>query len=174
MDPATSEKIDQIFEKTKAKFGFVPNVMREMAKSPALLQAYVSTQAALRDSALTPRQLQAVQLAISERNGCDYCTAAHGAAAKMAGVTPETVDAIKSAAELQDHDVGPYVHAARLLTDKGGHLTPDDIASLESIGIDRVRLYDIIAIAGAKLMTNWTNHIGKTQLDPQFGGRGEK
>lgn len=170
MATTSPEKVEQIFEKTKKKFGFVPNVMKEMAKSPVLLEAYAGVQTALRNGVLTPKQQQAVQLAISERNGCGYCKAAHGAAAKMAGIDPDSVEAIRNAGDPADREVAPYVFAARTLMDKQGNLTPGDLASLESMGIDRERLYEMIAIVGAKIMTNWTNHIGHTPLDPQFGG----
>lgn len=171
MTKTTSEKTEQIFEATKAKFGFIPNVMTEMAKSSVLLHAYASVQAAMRDGVLTPKQQQAVQLAISERNGCGYCKAAHGAAVAMTGLDSKSVEAIKSAGDPSDPDVAPYVRAARVLVDKRGNLTPSDVISLETDGVDRERLYEIIAIIGAKIMTNWTNHIGHTPLDRQFGGQ---
>jgi uncharacterized peroxidase-related enzyme len=168
MATQTNEKIDAIFGAMEKKFGFVPNVAKEMARSSACLAGYVALQQALASGVLTKKENQAVQLAVSKVSGCEYCMAAHGTGAKAAGLTAEDIQAITSKRLPADSEIVPAVRAAWLLLEKQGNLSGEDLAALEAEGIDREHVYEIIAVIAAKIMTNWVNHIGKTEIDPQF------
>lgn len=66
------------------KFGFLPNLLRVMANSPQLLQAYLTLSKLFSKTSRSPVEQQVVLLTISKTNGCDYCVAAHRMLAKMA------------------------------------------------------------------------------------------
>lgn len=159
---------DQVLEQVKQKFGFVPNVLAEMAKSPAALQVYVGGGAALANASLTPKEQQAVQLAVSTANKCEYCQAAHSMGGKMAGIDAADLEAIKSGGLPADARLKAVVSAARLVHEKQGWLDANDLSQLESQGISRAQLYEVIAIMGLKLISNYVNHIAHTELDEQF------
>ena len=159
---------DRVLEQVKQKFGFVPNVLAEMSKSPAALRVYVEGGVALADASLSPKEQQAVQLTVSTVNECAYCQAAHSMGGKMAGIDPADIEAIKSGGLPADEGLKGAVSAARLVHEKQGWLDADDLSALEAQGIDRRRLYDVIAITGLKLISNYVNHIAHTDIDEQF------
>ncbi len=49
----------------QAEFGFVPNLLGEMADAPSLLKAYWAVREALQSSSLTPQEQQVVALTVS-------------------------------------------------------------------------------------------------------------
>ncbi|MDF1839652.1 MAG: carboxymuconolactone decarboxylase family protein [Planctomycetota bacterium] len=159
-----------LLESTEAKFGFVPNVLKKMSASPAALEAYLAGQTALgaEGNQLTDEQRNFVQLATSERNGCNYCTTAHKAIGKVQGSDAAHLDAIGQGHSIPEDAGGAYVDATHLLMEKNGFLDGKDLARLESLGIDRGVIYEIVANIAVKQMTNWVNHIAGTKLDSQF------
>lgn len=154
----------------EAKFGFVPNVLKEMGTSPAALEVYLKGQGALgnEDNRLSAEQRNYVQLAVSAANDCAYCSSAHQAIGRMQGSSPDDLKAVASGQEISVEAGGLYVEAARLIMEKQGHLDGQDLARLEAQGLDREVLYEIIANIGVKLVSNWINHIAGTRVDTQF------
>src|SRR5260370_18225879 len=67
----------EIFDNLQAKVGAVPNLYRVLGQSPAALDAYLALNEALARTKLEPKLREKVALAVSQRNGCGYCVAAH-------------------------------------------------------------------------------------------------
>lgn len=159
---------DAIFEAVKKKFGFVPNLIREMAVNPAVARVYLDGQGALATGVLSAREQQTVQLAVSVYNECHYCRAAHGLGGRMAGVSPADIEAIQKGALPDDSRLRSVVHAAWLVLDMRGSLGQNELSGLETEGIDRAQLYEIVAIIGLKTISNYINHIAHTPIDAAF------
>jgi AhpD family alkylhydroperoxidase len=162
---------EEILSSVKAKFGFVPNILAEMTKSPSAAKVYLKGQEIMAGATLTPKEQQVVSLVISKANKCDYCSSAHRTASKAKGVSPEDLEAIESGGTPTDERLSNVVLATRRIAEKRGWLDHDDVNELEGMGINREQLYEIVAIIGLKTMTNYINHISHVPIDPQFGGR---
>ncbi len=161
---------DEVFAAVAKKYGFVPNLIREMSKSPAVARVYLDGQEAMATASLTPREQQAIQLAVSSYNACGYCQAAHRLGGKMAGIAPEDLDAIQKGGLPQDGHLKSLVSATRLLLETRGFLGKDDLATLETAGVGRGQLYEIVALIGLKTISNYVNHIAHTEIDEAFRG----
>ena len=69
---------------------FINNFWRALANDPAALRrTWESLKDVMAPGALDPLTKELIYLAVSITNGCAYCTASHGAAAKRLGMTPE-------------------------------------------------------------------------------------
>ncbi len=72
IDPAVAEgRVRQQLDGVKKALGVVPNMMRTMAHSPALLEGYLSFSTALAKGALRPAVREQLALAVSQVNGCE-------------------------------------------------------------------------------------------------------
>src|SRR6185312_10617136 len=92
VDPAVAEgRTQELFAAVKAKTGGVPNMMKTMAHSPALLEGYLAFSGALSKGALPEIERQQIALAVSQANGCEYCLSAHTLLGRHAGLSPEQV-----------------------------------------------------------------------------------
>lgn len=165
---ATPLNAKEILEEVKRTYGFVPNVLRELSASPAALQVYVAAQDALAKGSLSPREQQAVQVSVAAHNSCEYCQAAHSWIGRKVGITPEDLAAIRTGTRPQDTEVAAIVEAARALLERRGWLGKEDLRTLESHGVTRAKLYEVIAFIGVKTISNYVNHIAHTPLDDAF------
>src|ERR1700755_2801524 len=85
------ESAKPILDRVERSIGFVPNLHRAMAVSPAVLNAFVGIQGSL-SKTLDVKTREGIALAISELNGCEYCINAHNfMLAKSGGANPGEV-----------------------------------------------------------------------------------
>ena len=89
-------KAAEIFAGIKKAVGKVPNAYLTIGgHSPAALQQALAHNAMLSKSSLNAKELEAINLAVSEATGCDYCLAAHTLMAKKAGYSGEQIHALR-------------------------------------------------------------------------------
>ncbi len=165
----TTNAVD-VFEAIERKYGFVPNLIREMAKSPAVARVYLEGQQAMAGASLSGPEQQLVQLAVAVYNECQYCRAAHRMTSRMAGIAPSEIDLVEKGALPEDRRLRALVSAAWQVLDTRGWLGASDLASLEAEGVDRAQLYEVVALVGLKTISNYVNHIAHTPVDEAFRG----
>lgn len=161
-------RAEQILSTVEEEYGFRPNLMKEMVASPAAARAYLAGQQAMADATLSPAQAQAVQLAVAVDNGCHYCSAAHAAVGRQTGISDEDVTAIEDGRLPGDPQLASVVKATRRVLEERGWLDEDDLAELAADGIDREKLFEVVAFVALKTLSNYVNHIAGTEVDQQF------
>ncbi len=88
------ESIRPTFEGIEKKLGAVGNMLRELAHSPDLFQAFLTLNGALGKMKLAPKLRELAYLKASTVNSCEYCLHYHKLGGRKAGVTNEQIDAI--------------------------------------------------------------------------------
>ncbi len=74
--------------KAVRQIDWVSNFWKALAVSPPdLSRVWTSVKAVMAPGALDPLTKELIYLAVSVNNGCDYCIAAHSAAARAKGMT---------------------------------------------------------------------------------------
>jgi len=105
-DPAQNEFLASLEAKSKRPSHF----FRTMANRPEVLKSFVPLYGAIvGPGSVERRTKELVYLACSYANECAYCTAAHMASGKKAGITPEEMQAIQTE---QDHGFSQPERAA--------------------------------------------------------------
>jgi uncharacterized peroxidase-related enzyme len=99
VNPLTKEQaaaeVHETFEKLFARSGKVPNIFAAMAHRPAVLNTFLPLYAAVVNQGTVDAKFKELAyLRASMVNGCEYCTRAHIASSKRAGVTAEQVAAL--------------------------------------------------------------------------------
>ncbi len=169
MTTATSQaKLEDIYSAVEKAYGWVPNLVKEMGASVPVVQTYLSGQEALSKGSLNPKEQQAVQLAVAAFNRCHYCQAAHGWIGQKVRIAPEDVEAIRAGKVPSDPALASIVETTRLILQKQGWLSAEELREAEAKGISKARLYEIIGYIGLKTITNYINHIAHTPVDAQF------
>jgi uncharacterized peroxidase-related enzyme len=87
---AASSEVRAVFDDIMAtrKTDWVNNFWKALANDPATLRrTWESIKEVMAPGALDPAVKELIYLAVSITNGCAYCTASHGAAAKRLGMT---------------------------------------------------------------------------------------
>jgi uncharacterized peroxidase-related enzyme len=99
VNPLTKEQaspeVHEAFDKLSARAGKVPNIFAAMAHRPAVLNTFLPLFAAIvNQGTVEAKYKELAYLRASMVNGCEYCTRAHIASSKRAGVTAEQVAAL--------------------------------------------------------------------------------
>ena len=137
---ASGEKIttQQAQAEMEKQIGFVPNVLKEMSKSPAVPLIYTRSDKLLHDNAhLSLRDQQVVQLVVSLYNGCDYCSSMHSKFSEINGVSHEDVVRIRHNEYPKKKRLGDLMWTTRLILDKKGHLDSKEQEIIANMGITR-------------------------------------
>jgi uncharacterized peroxidase-related enzyme len=143
--------IAEIYAKNRAKIGFVPNVFRAYAKRPEHFRAFMHYHDVLMrgESGLTRAEREAIVVAVSGENRCQYCVTAHGAALRVLGKDPALAEQI--AINWRTADLGPrwrtMLALASRVNEPGYAASDDEIAGLRETGFSVDDIWDITAIA---------------------------
>ncbi len=161
-------------ETMEKKYGFLPNLYGVFAESPAAVQAYAGINKALEQSALSPVEQQVVTLVVSATNNCTYCVGAHSTVAQMVHMPEDILSALREQRQLPDRKL----NALRLLVVSvlrhRGWVPEEDLNQFTAAGYAEQHLLDVLTIVALKTLSNYTNHIAHTPLDPQFSAQAWK
>jgi AhpD family alkylhydroperoxidase len=158
-----------------ASWGFLPNLARVMAESPAALELLLAGYAALSTkSTLSPAEQQLVSVVASRENDCAYCVAAHSTLALGAGVAPHVLVAARDGTAIDDPRLSALRTTTEQLVHKRGWLDADTKKAFFEAGYQPGQLFEVVGWLALKLLTNYTNHIAKTPVDSQWSGQAWK
>lgn len=165
------EKSRDILKATYTKLGFVPNILGEMAESPALLKGYSDLSEASKLGLFTPVENQVVQMTASWMHGCDYCVAAHSTFAQKGNVPADVIKALREDAPLKDQKLEALRQFTKITLKKMGQVDDRDIDAFIKAGYTQAHVYEVVLGLALKFITNYVNHIVKTPLDTAFEGQ---
>lgn len=162
------EKSRPLLAAAEKAFGFVPNMLGKMATAPALLEGYMTLSRIFDTSSLSPTERQIVLLATSFENGCDYCMAAHSVIASMQKVDAGIVDALRGGSPLADGKLEALRRFAAAVASTRGWPDPLVTKAFFAAGYGQQQALEVILGVGVKTLSNYSNHMTETPVDPAF------
>ncbi|MFI6321987.1 carboxymuconolactone decarboxylase family protein [Nonomuraea sp. NPDC050556] len=144
------------------KLDNVPNMVRVMANSPAVLEGYQGLSRALKKGTLPAATTELLALTIGTANGCSYCVAAHTYMGKTsAGLTDTDIAEAKHGTAIDPKNAAA-VEFARALTESRGNADP---AGARAAGWSDEQILEIIAWVALQTLTNYVNKVAETEND---------
>lgn len=161
----------ELLTQVSNKYGFLPNLMATMAESPELAKAYAALGELFGQTGFTATEQQVVLLTISRLNGCDYCVAAHSTIAGIEQVPADVVESIRTDQPIADARLEALRRFAARVVEQRGWVSEAQVEEFLAAGFDKRRVFDVILGAAMKTVSNYTNHVAETPLDPAFSGQ---
>jgi uncharacterized peroxidase-related enzyme len=159
--PAAAQPMLDAVEK---QIGFVPNVHRLLSISPNTLAGFLGLQREM-SKTLDVKTRDAIALAVSQADGCDYCLAAHSCmAANFAKLTPEEI-ALNRQGKSADPKRAAAVQFAKRLVETRGKVADGDLAYCRAAGFRDSEIVEMIALSVQYLLTNFMNNVAATEID---------
>lgn len=158
----------EILEKVQGKYGFVPNLIGNMAHAPATAEAYLALGDLVGQTSFDATQQQVILLAVSRYNECEYCVGAHSALSAMQKVPADVVDSIRNDEPIADEKLEALREFTTAVVEHRGWLAEEDIGNFLAAGYNRAQILEVILGVAMKTISNYTNHIAKTELDAAF------
>jgi uncharacterized peroxidase-related enzyme len=165
MDPtfATGELKD-LFADVNSTFGMVPNFVKALGNSPALLKGFLGLYSGLAAGAIDPATAERIALAMAESNSCDYCLAAHTALAQGAGLSGDEIVAARQGTS-QQAKAAAAVRFARAVLDNKGQVTSAEIDAVRQAGHGDAEIAEIIGHVGLNTLLNYFGKAASLDID---------
>lgn len=158
-------KTKDLFNAVQAKLGVVPNMMRTMGNSPAVLEGYLNLSGALSHGKLSAKTGELIALAVSESNSCDYCLAAHTfIGEKLVKADPAVLHAARTG-NSTDAKTEAILQLAKTLISKNGLVSDDDVNKAKNAGISDAEIAETVAHTALNVLTNYFNNLANTEID---------
>lgn len=160
---------EEALQQAEDKFGFVPNLIGHLAEAPNAARAYVTLDRLFGESTLTPVEQQVVLLSVAFENRCRYCVAAHTAGARMAEAPEDVIEALRSGRELPDSKLDALSSFTRAVVRDRGWVGEEELSRFLDAGFTRRNVLEVLLGVTQKTLSNYTNHLVDTELDPALG-----
>ncbi len=158
VSPANQE----IFDNLNKALGFVPNLYATIAYSDNGLGKYLDYQNA--KTSLSNKEKEAVNLVVSQVNGCIYCQSAHTVLGKMNGFDDSQLLDIR-----KGHSENPKLNAlvklAADITENRGNASDQNVDDFFAQGYTKETLVDLILQISDKTAMNYLHNLTKVPVD---------
>ena len=151
-----------IFDNLHKALGFVPNLYAVMAYSETALGKYLAFQST--KTSLTNKEKEAVNLVVSQLNGCVYCQSAHTLLGKMNGFNEEETLKIRGGSST-DPKLDALVKFAKAVTENKGRVAAPTLNAFYNAGYNDANLVDVIMLVGDKIIMNYLHNLTEVPVD---------
>lgn len=165
VDPtAANSAVQYLFSAVKAQMGKVPNMMKTMAHSPALLEGYLAFRGALDKGVLPEVVRQQIALSVSQQNGCEYCLSAHTLIGRHAGLNREQV-LLARHGEAQDSKQQAVLDLVQEILERRGDVSDEQLAAARAAGLTDAEIAETIGHVALTTVTNYFNQLARPIVD---------
>ncbi|MEM9921459.1 MAG: carboxymuconolactone decarboxylase family protein [Bacteroidota bacterium] len=157
-------KAQAIFDHLEKNIGFVPNLFATIGYSSNALESYLAFQGAQAKGSFKAKEREAIFLAVSQVNGCDYCLAAHTAIGKMNGFTEEETVQLREGTHA-DNRLNIITRLAADITRSHGRPSKSLLDEFFGLGYDEKGLVDLVTLVADKTLANYVHNITGVPVD---------
>jgi len=155
-----------LIERSIRTYGFLPKLHAVMAAAPATYQAYLDTfELFEKKTTLTPLEQQVVFQTSNYENNCHYCMPGHTFIMKLSEMPDEVIEALREGLPIKDARLQALRLYTQRLLEKRGHLSEAEIREFIAAGYTPRQSLEVLVGLAAKLLSNFTNALAKTELD---------
>ena len=159
-----NENSKAIFNNVKSKIGMVPNLYAAMGVSDKLLDGFLAFTETLKSGEFTAKEYEAIALATSQANGCNYCLSAHTAIGKMNGFTEDETLELRTNT-IANTKLNALVSLTSEFINTKGHPSETATNNFFEAGYNKVAFAELIAVISLTTITNNVFHNGGFEID---------
>ncbi len=165
VDPSSATgKTKELLDFVQQRTGRIPNMVRLMANSPAVLGAYLSFAGAFRDATLSAEIRDVIAVAVAEAAGSDYTLSAVWALARSGGCSEDELAAARRA-ESTDPKAAAALHFAARVVAQRGRLPTSEVGALREAGFSDGEIAEIIAVVVLNIYRSYFNLVARPDVD---------
>jgi AhpD family alkylhydroperoxidase len=151
-----------IFDTLQEAIGFVPNLYAAIGWSKNGLARYLAYQNA--PTTFNNKEKEAINLAVSQANGCLYCQSAHTLLGKMNGFTDEQLIDIRKG-KGPNPKLNALVQLAKNITETRGYADAGPVNDFFAQGYTNEHLVDLILQVSDKTAMNYLHNLTQIPVD---------
>lgn len=161
-------KLAELYAESEAFFGAVPNNVRMLGVSPAVLEnQFDFAKYYFSHPSLSIPFLAMIRMLVSTATGSPYCEGLNAGMLQKNGISPEQIEAAKKDPEkapLSDKEK-PLLQFVLKATKAPHAVTAEDVAALKELGWSEAEIFDALAHGARTVSTNILFDAFKVQSD---------
>jgi AhpD family alkylhydroperoxidase len=166
IEPAdATDRAAELLNAAHKQLGALPNMLKVMANSPALLDTYLSMSGTLATGELPAPVRERLAITIAQYDGCSYCLSAHtylgGALAK--------IDADELERARYGKSDNPHTAAVLALADAivraKGHVDAETLNAARRNGVTNAEIGEVVGHVALNVLTNYFNVLADVEID---------
>lgn len=167
VDPTSApEPIKTLLASFQQRTNGVPNMLRLLAHSSAILDLYQRFNAAMQQGKMTARLRTSIAVFVAEVDGCDYhLSTTYAYARQMAdGPSAAELDAARRG-ESADPRIAAALRFVRRVVEQRGAVGPGATGALRESGYTDEEIVEMIAMIALATFRDYFNLIAETEID---------
>jgi uncharacterized peroxidase-related enzyme len=152
-----------IFDQLQSALGMVPNLYATIAYSDTGLENYFALQNG--KTSLSKKEKEAINLVVSEVNGCRYCQSAHTLLGKLNGFTEEQTIEIRSGSASFDPKLHALVRFTKEATINKGRVKETTLNGFINAGYSKGSIVDVLIAIADKVVMNYLHNLTQIPID---------
>jgi AhpD family alkylhydroperoxidase len=152
-----------VFDQFKSVFGAIPDLYSTLAYSETSLESYFKLETS--PNSLSTREVEVVNLVVSEINNCMYCLSAHTMIAKQSGFTEEQTIEIRSGSASFDTHLDALIKLTKELSGKKNVETQQLLDAFFKAGYTNENLMDVIILIGDRTISNILHAVTRVPIE---------
>src|SRR5262247_2804339 len=153
------ERSRPLLEELRKNIGMIPNLAATMAESPELLQGFLQIRDIVSHRSFNPGEVQVLALTNAFENACDYCMALHSTLALKAGVSQESVSALRAGDAPSEPRLSTLSDFSRALVRERGSVTAEQLAAFLAAGFTKAQTLEVVLGVAASILPNFAHHL---------------
>jgi AhpD family alkylhydroperoxidase len=159
VDPERAEgAAGELLAELAARGGTPGPMLRAMANARVLLRGYIELNRAMKRSHLDRRISERISLAIHEWLSCDYCIAAHTAAAEKLGLSDRDIRLARQGTATEPAVAAVIAFALQVLSSPAD-VTDADVEALRGQGYSDEQIAEVVGLVALQLLTGAFNLV---------------
>jgi alkylhydroperoxidase family enzyme len=165
VDPATAGgKTKELLDRVQQRTGRIPNMVRLMVNSPAVLGGYLDLATALAGSTLSAEIRDSIAILVAADGESHYTLAAVCALARKGGLGDDQIAAAQRA-QAKNPRTAAALRFSENLLEKRGHVSASEVDALMEAGFTDGEVAEIVATVVLTIYRNYFNLVAGTELD---------
>lgn len=166
VDPATATgKTADLLAQVKKETGSIGNMMKVMANSPTLLNAWLSLHGVVAGGNLPAAVQERLAISTAQLNGCEYCLSAHTfLGGRVAKLDASELDAARRGESSYPH-VDALVKLSNAIAENAGAIDESQIQAARAAGVTDDEIGEIVANLALNTLTNYFNVLADVEND---------
>lgn len=156
-------------EASKARNGFIPNLMGVLANAPTAVEMYVKVGEINGRTSFTLEERETVQITAATNHGCAFCVAGHTAICyKQGKLAPELVNAMRDQTPLPNPKLEALAEFTRAVIRSRGAVSPAELQAFYDAGYGEQQVLETILGVALATLCNFSNSLAGTELNPEL------
>jgi len=140
------------------------NIFKGMANNAGVAKAFMQFSQGVKAGALTDAEHEIIALATAQKNGCDYCLAAHTKMAEAAGLNNNLAIQIRQGAADNDRHQ-TLLDFTNAILDNNGWVSDEQLENFRNAGYGDDAVVEVVGEIAVMTFTNLFNHVNHTEID---------